>query len=403
MEKVILGFLGTGKYDAIAYEFDGKRAPKTKLSVAAVKKLFPDHRPILLTTQEAYERNWSLVEESFADLGLQTPERIEIPSGKTEEEIWDTVEKLVGVVPRGVSVVLDVTHGFRTMPLLVFVAMGLLSKMGRASVERVLYGAYEARDEDTGVTPVLDLSPLLRLTEWANALGDLQRYGYATPIRDLLRDVSGRAHREKRDYRPTGLVNIGDDIRDIARALSVIRPQEAHDAAARLAERLPKAQEDMREMPELRPLAPFLQESMDRYIGIGKPKDLFSREGMPALGEMIRLHIELEQYPQAITLAREALVTLRMLDNDVDPLDPEARRATESEINAAATILKLKGKPGSDTVIPYAELWNELADLRNDVDHAGFRKNARASNKVMQQAQKLGERVAAWLSNGKPT
>ena len=146
-----------------------------------------------------------------------------------------------------------------------------------------------------------------------------------------------------------------------------------------------------------------MQESLDRYIGIGKPKDLFSREGMPALGEMIRLHVELEQYPQAITLAREALVTLRVLDHGTRPLDPKAREAAEKDISAAATILRLNGKPDSDKVRPYAELWNELADLRNDVDHAGFRKDPRPSKSVIQQAKKLSERVAAWLTNGKPT
>ena len=396
MQKILLSFLGTGEYQPIRYRLGNQTGRTTRLSAAAIGEFFPGHRPLLLTTKEAHAKNWSVVEESFGELELAQPERVEIPSGKSEEEIWKTVETLVSVVPEGASVILDVTHGFRTQPLLVFAVTGLLEAMGHARTERILYCAYEARDQ-AGVAPIFDLSPLLELGIWSRALADLRRYGYATPLRQLLREIAARAHREERGHKPLGLVGLADAIEAITRALSVLRPVQAFEAASTLRNRVSKAEADLKAMPELRPLAQFLRASLSKYLALGGTHELFSRQGLPSLGRMIRLYLELDQYPQAITLAREALVTLRTLDYKTNPLDPTARRAAESEINAAATVLRLKGRPGSADIIRYAELWNTLADLRNDVDHAGFRKNPRDALDIRKLADAICNQVADWL------
>jgi len=396
MPKILLSFLGTGNYQPVRYRLGQRIARATRLSAAAIGELLPDHRPVLLATREAYAKNWEVVEASFAALGLASPQRVEIPSGKSEAEIWKTVEILVSAVPEGASVILDVTHGFRAQPLLVYATMGLLAEMGHARTERILYCAYEARD-DEGIAPIFDLSPLLELGAWSRALADLRRYGYATPLRQLLREIAARAHKEARDHKPLGLVGLGDTLEAITRALSVLRPVQAFEAAATLRERIARAEADLKAMPELRPLASFLRSGLSNYLRLGGSEALFSRQGLPSLGHMIRLYLELEQYPQAITLAREALVTLRTLDNQTNPLDPDARKAAENEINAAATVLRLKGRPGTEDIIRYAELWNTLADLRNDVDHAGFRKKPRDAKSVQKQAVAICNQVANWL------
>ncbi len=396
MEKLLIGFLGTGNYEHVRYVLDGREAPPTPLSVAALSALFPDHRPVLLTTREAYEKNWGLVETAFRELKKPVPDRVEIPSGKSEDEIWAMIERFVELVPRGASVVLDVTHGFRTQPLLVFAAMGLLAEMEHANAERVLYGAFDARGDD-GRAPFFDFTALLDLLAWSRALADFKRYGYATPLRTLLRESSGRAYRERRDYRPTGLVDLGDALGKVAGALALLRPVEAHQAARGLVQLSEQAEADLKAMPELRPLAGFLSEAIARYRSLGKGEGLFSRDGVPVLGRMIRLYLELEQYPQAITLARESLVTLRTLDNCTNPLNREAREAAEKEISAAARVLRLNGRPASEDVVSYAELWNALADLRNDVDHAGFRESPRSAESVRKQAKELCSKVADLL------
>lgn len=402
MDRVILSFLGTGKYEAVRYRVGQQTTPPTKLSAAAIASLFPDYRSVILTTVQAYAKNWPLVEESFAELGLATPERVEIPSGRSELEIWQTIETLVEAVPKKATAILDITHGFRTQPLLVFAAMGLLEEMEQAETARILYCAFEARGEN-GVAPVFDLSPLLALSTWSRALADLRRYGYATPLRRLLRAIAARAHRDGREHKPTGLVGLADTLEEMAQALAVLRPLQAHAAAGQLKRRIKKAEEDLQALPELRPLALFLKSSFTRYLQIGQPEELFSQSGMQSLAQMIRLYLELDQYPQAITLAREALVTLRTLDHGTDPLSSKARQAAESQINAAAVILQSGGHPGSDSIVRYAELWNQLADLRNDVDHAGFRKSARNADAVRKQAEKMCKQVAEWLEKNAHT
>jgi len=403
MKKLLLSFLGTGDYKEVRYRLHENVGSPTSLSAAAIGEFFPDYEPVILVTKEAYAKNWNLTLDSFRKLKLEEPRMVEIPSGKSEEEIWRIVEKLVGLFVEDdsdallTSVVLDITHGFRAQPLLIFATISLLEEMQYAHAENVLYGAYDAKDE-YGIAPVFDLRPLLDLSAWSRALGDLRRYGYAAPLRHLLRETSRKAHTGKEKYKPKGLVGLGDTLEQVTSALAAIRPIQAHQGAKRLPDKIEIAKEDLKKIPELRPLSTFFTTSFKRYENLGIGDSLFSKEGLKALARMIELYMELEQYPQAITLAREALVTLRSLDLKTDPLEASARKAAESEINAAATVLRLKGKPASADIISYARLWNDLADLRNDVDHAGFRSGPRTAEAVKKQAGKLCGEVITWLN-----
>lgn len=401
MEKLLLSFLGTGNYQEVRYRFRKQASDPTRLSAAAIGSFFRDYQPVILTTKEAYEKNWPLVVESFDRLELPSPYHLDIPSGRSEAEIWEIVEILVGYLTERDAgaehpVILDITHGFRAQPLLVFITVGLLEEMQYVRVENVLYGAFEARDEK-GVAPIFDLRPLLDLGAWSRALGDLRRYGYATPLRSLLREASRRAYSGNTRYKPRGLVGLGDSLENIARALAALRPIQTHIEAKMLPKKLEVAKEDLEHLPELRPLAPFLNASLSRYVELGVGEQLASEEGLVALARMIELYLDLEQYPQAVTLAREALITLRCLDVGTDPFNSNARRAAESEVSAAETILRLGGKLTAEDIKRYADVWQELADLRNDVDHAGFRSSPRDARGVKKQALTVCSKVVRWL------
>jgi len=85
----------------------------------------------------------------------------------------------------GEKVILDVTHGFRHLPMLVLVAARYLARVRGVQVQEVFYGAAEMTDKVTGQTPVLRLSTLLQMLDWTDALAVYEssgNYGIFAPL-----------------------------------------------------------------------------------------------------------------------------------------------------------------------------------------------------------------------------
>src|SRR5690606_20043709 len=110
-----------------------------------------------------------------------------IPYARDEAEQAAILHALAEVIDEGEDVVLDVTHGFRHLPMLALVAARYLSHVRRVNVNELYYGALEMTSD--GETPVLRLGSLLRMLDWVQALGVYEHsgdYGVFGPL--LARD-----------------------------------------------------------------------------------------------------------------------------------------------------------------------------------------------------------------------
>ena len=76
--------------------------------------------------------------------------------------------RLAEAVQPGENIVLDITHGFRHLPMLALVAARYLTHVRRVSVKDVYYGALEMTQD--GQTPVLNLGGMLQMLDWVEAL-----------------------------------------------------------------------------------------------------------------------------------------------------------------------------------------------------------------------------------------
>ncbi len=109
-----------------------------------------------------------------------------IPFGRDEEEQMDILETMSSSVSPGDSLVMDVSHGFRHLPMLGILS-GLFLKLQRdVRVGEVYYAALDmTTPPPESYTPVLRLDGLLRLGEWLAALGGYRRsgdYGVFAPL-----------------------------------------------------------------------------------------------------------------------------------------------------------------------------------------------------------------------------
>lgn len=100
-----------------------------------------------------------------------------IPYARDEHEQVAILNTLAHTVQRGEEVVLDVTHGFRHLPMLALVAARYLTHVQQVKVQDVYYGALEMTARDSQETPVLRLGTMLHMLDWVEALASYDKSG----------------------------------------------------------------------------------------------------------------------------------------------------------------------------------------------------------------------------------
>lgn len=107
-----------------------------------------------------------------------------IPYARDEAEQSAILNKLADTLSKGEKVILDVTHGFRHLPMLALVAARYLKHIRQVEVLDIYYGAIEMTPPG-GETPVLRLGGMLKMLDWVEALATYDKdgdYGVFAPL-----------------------------------------------------------------------------------------------------------------------------------------------------------------------------------------------------------------------------
>ncbi|KND22582.1 CRISPR-associated protein [Enhydrobacter aerosaccus] len=107
-----------------------------------------------------------------------------IPFARTPEEQIQILSVLADSLENNEKVILDVTHGFRHLPMLSLVAARFLKKVKQIDVTQIYYGAFEMAKD--GKTPILELESLLTMLDWIDGLTVFDKDGDYAQFADLL-------------------------------------------------------------------------------------------------------------------------------------------------------------------------------------------------------------------------
>lgn len=163
-----------------------------------------------------------------AKLGCETRLAL-IPYARDQAEQIGLLETIAEHVEQDDGVHLDVTHGYRHLPMLALLSALHLRITRNAQIQGIWYGAY---DPDTGEAPVHDLSGLLRIADGLQALSSFDKDGDYGVFEPLLRqaglpDDACHAFRKAAYYE--NILNVGAATGELRR----VRPSidKAHLAA----------------------------------------------------------------------------------------------------------------------------------------------------------------------------
>jgi len=130
--------------------------------------------------------------------------------------------------------------------------------------------------------------------------------------------------------------------------------------------------------------------------------DIF--EGFAAQAEMMQFFLDTDQLQQAVTLAREAMISHRALQlgHSPEPVSrshekESGRQKAEDNLNDLAHTASEERSTNEDDL---ADLWSQLTDARNDINHAGMNANPAPGENLSGRARTVVDKVAAYVSPG---
>lgn len=410
MAKVFLSFLGTSNYVPCIYYRDDFRFKNVRFIQEATTRLackaWTDaDRILIFTTEEACRKNWANnghintdtengiemkgLEECLSGIGLPCPvKRVHIPEGKTEGEIWEIFDIVFEELEEGDKITFDITHAFRSIPMLAIIILNYAKVMKNVTLESVYYGAFEVlgtpaevkqMDLEDRLAPIFDLTPFVRLMDWTVAVDRFVKAGDAGLINALARGGLKRILSESKgkDRNAAAIRDVGQTLDSFCSAMTTCREPEISTIAGKL-KSLMRQCEDTDLLPPFKPLFKMLLENIEPFRG-----EDFS-DGVAAAAWCLEHNL----VQQSATILREAVITrlVSLLERDFN--NPEERKIAAESINIAYDQMFGKKPEGSGwedvekRVEAYVRVcernrdlvkcWRPLTQLRNDLNHAGY-------------------------------
>lgn len=409
MEGVrLVAFLGTGDYQPTSYHDAEQphRVVRTRYCVRALAELVDAREIVIFATAEARSKHGAGLAAALAEASLPSPRWETVPRGQDDRELWSLFEVLVRALraPGAPHVVLDVTHGFRAQPFFAAAAVAFVRALqgdeGARSMS-VRYGAFDAKSEDDR-TPIWDLTPFLDVLEWTTALRTFLSTGTSEEVAALAAPLGSALARDwaqggRQGDRPSldrlaaALREFGDDLTAL-RTGSLLLGASPFDGSGSAATRLAQAAAALTD--PVRRQVPALAEVLEQVGAMAEPlrtSTLDGDEGRRALLALARLYVRLKRPAAAAAILREASVCWYS--------EPSGNRPGDTAMSEKAR--RDAEQRWMDTV-GLRSRHALIADVRNDLLHAGFRTGPRRPQRLSQQLEECLLAAASLTPPEKP-
>lgn len=424
--KVYISILGTGYYLETKYYFGKKPSENEKITRFIqertigkfCKEWTENDRIFIFLTKEARKKNWienaqdehpdgsyKGLSEILKELNLSAKiVDTNIEDGLSEKEIWIIFEQIYKIFKKDDKVYLDITHAFRYLPMLSMVLINYAKFLQSISVEKITYGAFEKLgpaykvkniDINKRYAPILDLTALSFLQDWTNATKQFIVNGRGEELAKQLTNIQSKTYKQNSPFKATTISNFGKIIGQLAQALTVNRIDETSKFSKSLLNNKISVLTDFENIPETKPFSSLIRLITDKFKRIANAnEDIFSEAGFEALVDIFKYYISTKQYPNAITIAREAVVSKVCVQMWLEPI--EDRHVAEHLLNTwkqrIQTKFELKGFEYQSGI-----MWLKIVDIRNDINHASMKKNPIPSKSLIEQIQNIEDELSKYL------
>lgn len=417
--KVFLSVLGTGHYKPTTYYFnnDKSTAIESRFIQEASLKYYPKDKfdkIYIFLTEDAKKINWDnpawkkeiqdpkrYIKDNYTGLSKKLEEfkqleTVNIADGNDEKQIWSIFETIFNVLKEGDEVYFDITHGFRTLPMLLMVLINYSKFLKTIEVEKITYGNWEARDKDSDYAPVIDITSFSEIQDWTNAANQFINGGSAEQFVKLAKqDVAPILRKTKgQDLEAKSLNQLAKTLPDFILDMQTNRGKEIYknQKAAWINASLSNI-----ERTDFKPIVPLI-EKIDQIMNVFSKTDNI-KNGFHAVAWCI----DNKFTQQAITLLQETIISLICEELDMDYSNELYRELVSKAFKVSKDELHFenwdnvakKHKNTINTILNssyYISLLKDdfagITSLRNDINHAGLLKDASKAKNFAKNVEK---------------
>ena len=330
-KRKLITFIGTGDYDECIYtgadNFESK--PTRFIQTALFEMLRHEGEKIdevyLFITKEAEEKNYfdnKTRKGGIPYKGLKNvwaeyfPEDVNklklvyISSNQGEEDQWRLFEQVFDVVEKKDALYFDITHSFRSVPMIALLVANFAKTIHGASIERLLYGNFEVLrnlgDLDAvpvaeRKAPIVDITSMLKLLDWTTGVQSFLETGNPKQINQLTGD---EVRKSGGDGQFVKIRDLSETLYGFNAALETSRGRIVHNIIPGLKENLKRAKEVSDEvMPQFSKLMSKIESKVE----------LYSDDKIENMWVTIKWCVDHGLYQQAITLAREYIISVVLI------------------------------------------------------------------------------------------
>lgn len=234
MSKILISFLGTGprvggmadrEYKDALYKLGDNIERTEYVAKALTTFIHPDKIFLVGTAHSMWEKIyedyapdsnnkiqiWDEIDKWCRASNLQTTLKEEMPHkkeietalgagskifliryGLDDEQIRENINVILGIreyLQDGDEIVVDITHSFRSLPMLIMQLILYLKQIQspKVNVSHVYYGMFEGKDKQ-GYTPIVDLRSIIDLSDWITSAYAFKLTGNASMICELIKN-----------------------------------------------------------------------------------------------------------------------------------------------------------------------------------------------------------------------
>ncbi len=422
MPHYLLTALGVRSYET-TYELEGRTATAPLSPLALLELLQGEQRPdrvVVMLTPSARESTWPDFQEALNFLsGTLEVDPVDIPEGRSLEELRQILDRVSRCFPEGCRLTLDVTQGLRHFPFIVYALALYLTSLRNVQLEGAYYGILEGTPKGQPC-PILNLRPLLELPGWFHSVRVFREQGLAQPMAEMIQQEVDRLRNQARVqgndlqlYRQaSALGNLVQSLQNMSFTYGSGLPVELGKAAYQVQQRVASvatSEPVQRRLPLVDSLADLVAQAAKTTAFAGFPPGGGQWKGEIELDKselerqarLIDHYFQRGQISLAVGLMREWVISWSMWKGGETNqwLNRKHRERYTRRLGALAALLKSGHKERLNLSVEQEEFgsfWSRLTDaLRNAFMHHGMRNDLALDTppRHLQNVREFWERI----------
>lgn len=115
---------------------------------------------------------------------------------------FELLMQITEILESGDELYIDITNSFRSLSLYMFIVINYLKGVANKNIKiaYISYGMFEAKDENDGITPVVNLNLLYEAIEWIKAASDFKKFANSFELTQLLPEEHKKSGEKLNDF-----------------------------------------------------------------------------------------------------------------------------------------------------------------------------------------------------------